>query len=56
MPNFSNGKVTTTAIFYSTGVPRTFNGFGRLTTINYEMLRIIARHNKENKRPLYTFM
>jgi hypothetical protein len=56
MAFFTNGKVTTTAIFNSAGVPRNFTGFGRLTTINYEMLRIIARHNKQNKRPIFSFI
>ena len=56
MPAFSNGKVTSSVIFYNRGVPNTFKSFGKLTTINYEMLRQIARTNTENKRPIYSFM
>jgi len=56
MPTFSNGKVTTTAIFYNRGVPNSFKAFGKLTTINYEMLRQIARSNAKNGRHIYSFM
>jgi hypothetical protein len=56
MPNFSNGKVTSTVIFYNRGVPNSLKSFGKLTTINYEMLRQIAKHNIQNGRPMYSFM
>jgi hypothetical protein len=56
MPGFSNGKVTSSVIFYNRGVPNEFRAFGKLTTINYEMLKQIARHNIQNKRPIYSFM
>lgn len=56
MPNFSNGKVTSSVIFYNRGVPNTFSSFGRLTTVNYEMLRRVARNNIKNGRPTYSFM
>jgi hypothetical protein len=56
MPNFSNGKVTSSVIFYDRGVPNSVKSFGKLTTINYEMLRQIARNNVQNKRPIYSFM
>ncbi len=56
MPKFSNGKVTSSVIFYNRGVPNSFSSFGRLATINYEMLRQIARNNIQNGRPMYSFM
>jgi hypothetical protein len=56
MPNFSTGKVTSSVIFYDRGVPNSFSSFGRLTTINYGMLRQIARNNVKDKRPIYSFM
>jgi hypothetical protein len=56
MPKFNNGKITSNAIFYNRGVPESFKPFGRLTTINYSMLRQIVRNNVENKRPFYSFI
>ena len=56
MASLTNGKITTSAIFFSAGVPNSFKGFGRLTTINYEMLRLVARHNILTRRPLYSFI
>jgi hypothetical protein len=55
MPNFSNGKITTNAIFYDRGVPPRATNFGTLVTINYEMLRQIVRYNKSVGRPMYKF-
>lgn len=56
MPKFNNGKVTSSVIFYNRGVPNSFKPFGKLTTINYEMLKQIARNNVKNGRPMYSFM
>ena len=56
MPKFSNGKITSSVIFYDRGVPETLKSFGKLTTINYQMLRQIARNNIQNKRPMYSFI
>ena len=56
MPNFSNGKVTSSVIFYDRGVSNNLKIFGKLTTLNYEMLKQIAKNNIKNKRPLYSFM
>ena len=56
MPGFSNGKVTSSVIFYNRGVPHSFTPFGRFTTVNYEMLKQIARHNVKNGRTIYSFM
>lgn len=56
MPKFNNGKVTSSVIFYNRGVPNSFKPFGKLTTINYEMLKQIARNNIKDGRPIYSFM
>jgi hypothetical protein len=56
MPNFSNGKVTSSVIFYNRGVSNFFGPFGKLTTVNYAMLRQIARNNIQSGRPIYSFM
>ena len=56
MTKFSNGKVTSSVIFYNRGVPNSLSSFGRLTTVNYTMLRQIARNNITNKRPIFSFM
>jgi hypothetical protein len=46
MPNFSNGKVTTNAIFYDRGVPLHARNFGSLVSINYEMLKQLYLYEK----------
>lgn len=56
MPKFNNGKITSSVIFYNRGVPNTFKSFGKLTTINYSMLRQIVRDNVEKGRPMYSFI
>ena len=55
MPKFNNGKITSSVIFYNRGVPNTDKYFGKLSTINYGMLRQIVRNNIQNGRPMYTF-
>lgn len=55
MPKFSNGKITSSVIFYNRGVPKSSSSFGKLTTMNYGMLRQIVRNNVQNGRPMYTF-
>jgi hypothetical protein len=54
MPGFNSGKMTTTSIFYTRGVPPSAVNFGALTCINYEMLRQVARHNKKIGRPIFS--
>lgn len=56
MPKFNNGKITSSVIFYDRGVPNSFQQFGRLTTINYSMLRQVVRNNVQNGRPIYSFI
>jgi hypothetical protein len=55
MPTFTNGKVTSSVIFYDRGIPNTFKSFGYLTTLNYGMMRQIIRNNVENGRQMYSF-
>lgn len=55
MPKFNNGKIASSVIFYNRGVTNTEQYFGRLTTINYSMLRQVVRNNIQNGRPIYSF-
>ena len=41
--------MTTSAIFFNTGVPKSDKNFGTYTTINYQMLRQISRHMRNKK-------
>ena len=52
MPKFSNGKITSSALFYNRGVPNSAKNFGKLTTVNYSMLKqlIIYNRNSGNSR------
>lgn len=56
MPKFNNGKITSSAIFYNRGIPNSFKSFGKLTTVNYSMVRQVARNNIQSKRDLYSFI
>ncbi len=56
MSKFNNGKITSSAIIYNRGIPNTFRSFGKFTTINYAMLRQVARNNLVNGRPIYSFI
>ena len=38
MPKFSNGKVTTSVIFYNRGIPNSFRNFGYYASVNYSIL------------------
>ena len=53
MPSFSNGKVTTSVIFYNRGIPPNDKSFGTYALVNYEMLRNIYRYNRRIGRPVY---
>ena len=58
MPKFSNGKITSSVIFYNRGVPSSASNFGRLASLNYSMLKQLIAYNRNNnndKRNLYTF-
>lgn len=52
---FSNGKIKSSVIFYNREIPNSFPVFGKLTTLNYGMLRQIVRNNIQNGRPMYSF-
>jgi hypothetical protein len=57
MPRLSNGKITTSAIFYNRGVPPNAKNFGTYVAVNYEMVRQVARFLKSTGvRPNYTFL
>lgn len=46
MPKFSNGKITSSVIFYNRGVPNSAKDFGRLTTVNYSVLKQLIIYNR----------
>jgi hypothetical protein len=46
MTNFSNGKVTSSVLFYRVGIPNSDKSFGTYASMNYEMLRQIQRYNR----------
>ncbi len=47
MTKFNNGKITTSASLYNRGVPPNQNNFVLIASLNYGMLRQIARYNKQ---------
>jgi hypothetical protein len=51
MPKFSNGKITSNAIFYNRGVPPTEKYFALIASLNFSMVKQIARFNKKTGRP-----
>lgn len=54
MPKFSNGKITSNAILYSRGVPPNARRFAYVASLNYGMLRQVARYMKQrNQPPIY---
>ncbi len=48
MPKFSNGKITSSALFYNRGVPNSAKNFGKLTTVNYSVLKQVIIYNKNS--------
>jgi len=54
MTKFNNGKITTTAMLYNRGVPPSQKNFVLLASVNYAMLRQIARYYKQHGRPDYS--
>jgi hypothetical protein len=50
MPKFSNGKVTSSVIFYNRGVPPSQQNFALIAGMNYSMIKQIARFNKQNNK------
>jgi hypothetical protein len=54
MTKFNNGKITSTSVLYNRGVPSTEKNFALLASINYAMLRQVARYYKKNGRQDYS--
>ncbi len=46
MPKFSNGKVTSSVIFYNRGIPNSAKNFGTFASLNYSTLKQLAIYNK----------
>jgi hypothetical protein len=51
MPQFNNGKITSSAIFYDRGVTPNQKFFGIVVGMNFSMIKQISRFNKQNGRP-----
>jgi hypothetical protein len=54
MTNFTNGRITTSAIIYDRGVPNSVRFFGALIGLNYSMLKQQLNTNvlsRKQKRP-----
>jgi hypothetical protein len=59
MPKFSNGKITSSVIFYNRGVPAAATNFGMYASLNYSMLKqliIYNRNNGNNQNSIFTMM
>lgn len=54
MPKFNNGKITSSVIFYDRGVTPNQKFFGLVASMNFSMIKQIARFNKQNGRPDYS--
>jgi hypothetical protein len=46
MPKFSNGKITSSVIFYNRGVPNDSKYFAWLASQNFSTIKTIYRYNK----------
>jgi hypothetical protein len=46
MPKFSNGKITSSVIFYNRGVPPSDIFFARYASQNFSAIKQISRFNK----------
>jgi hypothetical protein len=46
MPNFRNGKITSSIIFYNRGVPNRARNFGAYAMVNYEILKQLRIYNR----------
>ena len=49
MPKFSNGKITSSVIFYNRGVPNNDKYFAWLAGQNYSLIKQIYTYNKNAK-------
>jgi len=48
MPQIHNNKMSTSAIFYRTGIPNSDKSFAYLATQNYSVVKQIYRYYKQN--------
>lgn len=53
MPKFNNGRITSSVIFYDRGVPNSAKDFGRLTNVNYSMLKQLIIYNRNTGNSIY---
>jgi len=49
MPKFSNGKITSSVIFYNRGVPNNDKNFAWVAGQNYSLVKQIYTYNKNTK-------
>ncbi len=56
MPKFSNGKITSSVIFYNRGVPAAATNFGMYASLNYSMLKQLIIYNKNNGKSTFSMM
>ena len=54
MPKFSNGKISSSIIFYNRGIPNSDKSFGTYASMNYSMLKQLAIFNKNSGKPNYS--
>ena len=54
MPKFSNGKITSNVILYNRGVPPSETNFAYIASLNFSMVKQIARFNKQSGRPNFS--
>jgi len=56
MPKFSNGKITSSVIFYNRGVPAAATNFGMYASLNYSMLKQLIIYNRNNGKSTFSMM
>jgi len=54
MPKFSNGKITTSSILFSSGVPQNERRFVYVASMNYSMLKQNIIYNRRQGRPVHS--
>jgi hypothetical protein len=50
MTKFNSGKITSSVILYNRGVPPNDRRFAYIASLNYGMLRQVARHIKQRNQ------
>jgi hypothetical protein len=56
MTKFSNGKITSSVIFYNRGVPNAASNFGMYASLNYSMLKQLIVYNRNNGKSKFSMM